>query len=508
MAEFSDGFLPLIPPDRERTVQVLKSGLVVVDTNVLLDAYRYTQAARLELFSALKALGDRLWIPHQVALEFHRNRLNVIASHGDAYSEVAKAVAEFRKSYDAAAVQQLRKFINRVALNEDAAAELLETASSVGVALGKLTERINELQAAHGVSDRFLRSDPVLEELQTLFSGRVGEPLPPEEMEVARQEAEERVRTGRPPGFKDASKDDPCGDYLLWHQSLLEAKRRALPFILVTRDGKADWFLEIRGKSVGALPELVKEAFAFTGADFIALETKTFLIYAQSEFNAQVSVATLAQTDAIRSNAKRRKDAFVHFPPAAVDELKIVLERELEAHQRARETLRARIDFLRTVQRSETSESGSVGKEVETRDLHHEEMTLTNLEYATHTYAELLHVLSLPDHDHGSEVVAFPLLPSQIDMIRQVENSVGRKFIPRDPDFWRRKSAADLKDALRAGDMSLDKLSIFEMRTILRDAKMLPLGAVTGSWLRKQVLALLAAEESGGEPADSVPDAE
>ncbi|MFI5916087.1 PIN-like domain-containing protein [Dactylosporangium sp. NPDC051541] len=160
VADFSDGFLPLIPPDRDRTARLLKEGLVVVDTNVLLDAYRYTQAARLELFSALKALGDRLWIPHQVALEFHRNRLTVIASHGDAYSEVVKTVGDFRKSYEDSAMQQLRKFINRVALNENAADELLGTAGSVGAALGKLTERINELQAAHGVSDRFCAAIP------------------------------------------------------------------------------------------------------------------------------------------------------------------------------------------------------------------------------------------------------------------------------------------------------------------------------------------------------------
>jgi len=40
-------------------------------TNVMLAAQRFARRARDELFGALEKLGDRLWIPHQVALE-HR----------------------------------------------------------------------------------------------------------------------------------------------------------------------------------------------------------------------------------------------------------------------------------------------------------------------------------------------------------------------------------------------------------------------------------------------------
>jgi predicted nucleic acid-binding protein len=337
MANFSDGFLPYLPPSEERTRSALRDGMVVVDTNVLLDAYRYTEAARKELFSALKALGNRLWVPHQVALEFHRNRNKVIASHGDAYGDVAKAISDVKKHHDEELTRRIREFGNRVALDEAIQAELLTLAQWDA---SKLIERVNAMQADHGVSDRFLRDDPVLKNLQELLDGCVGAPLSADEEAKARNEAEDRISEGRPPGFKDSSKDDPCGDYLLWYQSLIEAKVRSVPLMLVTRDGKADWFLKIKGKSLGALPELVSEALDFAGVDFVAVPTKSFLLHAKAEFGASISQATLAQTDAIRQNAnKRRNVSRVHLRRENLTALSAYLDEMISSSAETRSAL-------------------------------------------------------------------------------------------------------------------------------------------------------------------------
>ncbi|WP_449349178.1 PIN-like domain-containing protein [Streptomyces shaanxiensis] len=53
--------------------------MVAPDANVLLNLYRYTEQARTDLLGALGALGDRLWVPHQVVDEFWRNRESVIS---------------------------------------------------------------------------------------------------------------------------------------------------------------------------------------------------------------------------------------------------------------------------------------------------------------------------------------------------------------------------------------------------------------------------------------------
>ena len=84
--------------DEEAIATAMKTGLVVPDTNVVLNLYRFQSEARDQLFGALEKLGDRLWIPHQVGLEFHRNRISVIAEQ-EQY--LAKMHFDLEESYEA-----------------------------------------------------------------------------------------------------------------------------------------------------------------------------------------------------------------------------------------------------------------------------------------------------------------------------------------------------------------------------------------------------------------------
>jgi len=86
-----DQFAHFYTPDDDTIATAMKTGLVVPDANVLLNFYRFQRTARDELFDALEKLGDRLWIPHQVGLEFHQTRLVVMAEQ-DAYFDSAGEV--------------------------------------------------------------------------------------------------------------------------------------------------------------------------------------------------------------------------------------------------------------------------------------------------------------------------------------------------------------------------------------------------------------------------------
>ena len=52
-----------LPSDDELN-DALQSALVVVDTNVLLNLYRYNESTRNDLLEVLRQLGNRLWVPH------------------------------------------------------------------------------------------------------------------------------------------------------------------------------------------------------------------------------------------------------------------------------------------------------------------------------------------------------------------------------------------------------------------------------------------------------------
>lgn len=99
MASLREDFAYFYAPDEGAVSSALRTGLVSADANVLLSLYRFQPLARDDLFGALDILGDQLWIPHQVALEFHRNRLSVIASQESYFSKTAAELDSAMKEY-------------------------------------------------------------------------------------------------------------------------------------------------------------------------------------------------------------------------------------------------------------------------------------------------------------------------------------------------------------------------------------------------------------------------
>jgi len=71
-------FAAWYPPSTEERDRFITEGLVVPDANVLLDLYRMNSDAREDVLALLRRVSKLLWIPHQVGLEFHRNRFTVI----------------------------------------------------------------------------------------------------------------------------------------------------------------------------------------------------------------------------------------------------------------------------------------------------------------------------------------------------------------------------------------------------------------------------------------------
>ncbi|MEV1132405.1 PIN-like domain-containing protein [Agromyces sp. NPDC049794] len=57
--------------------EIWENGTIVLDANALLGLYEQTAATRAVYVGALESVQERLWLPHQVALEFHKNRRRV-----------------------------------------------------------------------------------------------------------------------------------------------------------------------------------------------------------------------------------------------------------------------------------------------------------------------------------------------------------------------------------------------------------------------------------------------
>jgi hypothetical protein len=313
MPGFSDEFRYYVPPDDEATKTAMISGLIVLDTNVLLGAYRFAPAARSELLSILERIADRLWIPNRVAEEFHRNRLQVIGDYDAAYLPVIEALQTLQENLLDELQPKISQLANRAALRDTERDKLLKLVTSNAE---KALSLVEELRQAHGIASP-KGKDEILTKFQQIFDGKTGGPFNDEAREQAVTEAARRTSLKLPPGYLDSKNPEPFGDYFVWQQTIIEVKRISASYLVfVTGDTKEDWYQKVKGKTVGARPELSKELLDAAGARLVMMSTTSFLFHAREHLDAQVSQETIRQSRAlpspvseklIQQNSRRRQ---------------------------------------------------------------------------------------------------------------------------------------------------------------------------------------------------------
>ncbi|WP_328393939.1 PIN domain-containing protein [Streptomyces sp. NBC_00390] len=310
-----DDFGAFHSPTTADFTTVLTSGLVATDANVLLNLYRYTEQARADLLGALHSLGDRLWIPHQVLLEFWRNRETTIS---DARSTSTKAAQEM-SGHSAQAIQTLRTWANRVALSDEEFDELRDRLTEIFDETRKKIAEVGEGEWQSITHDT--GADPVVNILKRALDGRVGAPFVLDEVPKLVERGKERVKLRVPPGYMDAKKDGdgPVGDFFVWEQLLREAARRRCDVLFVTADAKEDWWRKERGINRGPRPELTAELRARAGSRLFLLTPKQFLEAAAPilQFSLQAdSVKDIERVESIEA-----EDTHGGWTATALDEL-------------------------------------------------------------------------------------------------------------------------------------------------------------------------------------------
>ncbi|MFE1016569.1 PIN-like domain-containing protein [Streptomyces sp. NPDC058794] len=280
---------------------------MAIDSSVLLDLYRVTPTARKEMIDSLLAIKENLWVPHQVALEFHRNRVEAARDQLSFYDETCKSLETAQNQ----ALQRLNEFANRSALDDNEKRRLKEPLES---AFRVAIERVKSHQGVFDLTiSRVLNDDPVLKALAELLDGKVGQPLSEEDYVKAQAEAARR-RDGRiPPGYKDrAKRTNPDGDYLWWEQTLIKAAEVSKSVLIISNDEKEDWINKRLDFSLGPREELVEEMRQRAGVSLRIINFATFLEAARVGSAVSVSRETLSQANiARRQGEKRAKRIFV-----------------------------------------------------------------------------------------------------------------------------------------------------------------------------------------------------
>ncbi|MEV7417488.1 PIN-like domain-containing protein [Streptomyces sp. NPDC089919] len=303
-----DGFSGFVTPSPQDWKSVLAGGTVVVDTNVLLNLYRYNNDARSAFLSVFNTLGSRLWVPNQVMSEFWRNRESAIEDPRKQLDQSKDALRDDLGKL----IDKLRTWANRVSLNRQEVVSLeMRLSDSLEEVIGLMEEVVD--RSGLGM-ERDTSKDRVIAELTGLLAGKVGQPMARADHDAAIALGKQRIAAQIPPGYMDKKKDSrgdnsEVGDYLVWHQLKLEAKRRGGDFVFVTGDHKEDWWRIRHNMPIGPRNELTEEFLAESTGRLFMLKPEQFLVLAREHLQvdvSEVSVQNVEMVDA-RSDAEEEE---------------------------------------------------------------------------------------------------------------------------------------------------------------------------------------------------------
>lgn len=318
----------------ERQQKIWAECIFVLDTNVLLDLYRFSDSARDALFKVMESLGERLWIPYQVAAEYFENRLTVIESQSDAY---AKSIAGLKVAKEKFNTGSRHPFVS-----EDIFGNFISSYDLM----------IKELEEKQATYISFVNDDVIKNKIGTILNGRVGHSYSDERLQEISVEGEQRYLEKVPPGFEDGGKMPEAtttklrlkkfGDLIIWKQVIEKAVSEGKPVILVTGEKKDDWWLKSNKGLVSALPLLTKEFIGAVRQDFYLYATDRFLVKANEYLAQSTSEVVVEEVRAInKADAELRED----LDNALLDQALNVKWPNAVAESKAK---RFRVDWLRS----------------------------------------------------------------------------------------------------------------------------------------------------------------
>ncbi len=270
------------------------SATVVLDASVLLDLYEYSETTIAETFTVLQKLADsnRLWLPHQAALEYQRGRPAAIVSQETEQYDIAyAALPKLRKIAD-----ELREKLGQHAyLDPDDTVEIVEKAAR------DYEDHLKRSKEGHpSLRDR----DNIRSRLDALYASRIGQPWSPERSGDVAKDGKERYEREIPPGFAD--KDKPAhlryGDLVFWFQVLEFATASSASIIVVTNDAKEDWWTKPKGQLFGPRPELRAEFRAEVGGDFYMYSHDRFMKWAADYLRVGVDQESIDEIRDVRES--------------------------------------------------------------------------------------------------------------------------------------------------------------------------------------------------------------
>jgi hypothetical protein len=351
--------------------KIWEKGIILFDTNVLLNLYRYSDSTRETLIELISKFSKQIYLPHQAALEYNRNRYEVIAEQEKAYKEFLDKISQIQKDLQSTSKPPF-------------------LTSKVDKDLNSIFEKVSaEVQDSITKYCDYLKQDPIYRKISELFKGRITEPFSEEELKEIYKEGEERYKMKIPPGFEDEKTKDGIrkfGDLVLWKQVLEKAKELKRDVILVTDERKLDWWWKIKdGRNMGARQELVEEIMAFANVDFHMYSSERFLSYGQTFLKEKINENALEEIQAMKK-AELEEIHKIKFRRNLFENRVLTIQAKIEASRKRLDDVNSQLLSLRKHSDSlyrESDENENIQEYIHSIGIHTSELEDEKIELMT-----------------------------------------------------------------------------------------------------------------------------
>lgn len=289
--------------------------IFIFDANILLTLYRCEEETRNRFFEIWVSIKEQCWFPHQVCLEYQRNRLKVVKDSRDALDNIPKKInssfSDLRKQiFDGEHSQTISRYSNLKG-------ELTILFAKIDQVVNSFSE--NHIEARMNNINFLTRHDVIRDKIDDLTAGRIG-PAPESQKVIDELNAsgKNRYKYKIGPGYDDSANkknqfysfdginyDGEYGDYYVWSQILEHVKGKTnCNVIYVTNDAKSDFYYKIENKIRGPNQSLSTEIKSHGVAEFLLQNIDTFLHHANSHLDAKIDETVITEL----SNASETKN--------------------------------------------------------------------------------------------------------------------------------------------------------------------------------------------------------
>lgn len=246
---------------KEEYESILLNGLISLDTNVLLNLYRYSKETSTETLTLFSSIGDRIVFSYYVAEEFTRNRKKVEA---DSILEYSKYISDIDNRY-----KDLMSEINSIPDKR------LSEKKKLITSINKNKEKIITSITTEKNKKEKMFSEGLESKICELMNHRILNKYSDKDFKKIRDEGLRRIKEQIPPGYKDSQKSEN-GDYHIFKSLIDYCKEKKKDLIFVTDDTKDDIFTNLHGKRFPR-SELLNEFYNETGQKLLIFTVQEFL---------------------------------------------------------------------------------------------------------------------------------------------------------------------------------------------------------------------------------------